>query len=175
MRDSVRKSQMSHRLAPSYVSLCLIFVLSLLQVASGQPTIYANITNVDVTSYVLAGKPLIVTVTVSYSYLTISEESLLVSILNRAANGTPFPTTSSDPSCYVPQNVSVCFAIIPNIPRDPLPQGTFTASFMLTAPSTAETWDLYVVAQIVVLNSSLTTYDVVTSESKMIPITVAAS
>ena len=79
--------------------LGLILVPALMQRVSGQQMIYAHPTNIDVTSYVVADKPLTVTVTVSYSYLTISEESLLISILDRAKNGNPIPTTSTDPSC----------------------------------------------------------------------------
>ena len=163
---------MSGRVSPSFALLGVILVLAILQGVSGQEVVYAHLTSIDVTSHVAADKPLIITVTASYSYLTISEESLLISILDHTENGTPFATTSTDPSCYAPQNVSICLARIPNIPRDPLPQGTFTASFTLATPTAPETWNLCIFAQIVVPNYSTGEYIVLTSEFKVIPVTV---
>ncbi len=130
-------------------------------------TIYAPTT-------VAVGQSLTVTVTVSYSVNVVAGQGLIIAILDHSVNGKPFHTTAITPgSCISPSAESICFPPINGSPG--ISHGDFTASFTLTAPNQAETWNLYVFGMVSQLNVGSPDYNVVSTNFKILPVEVTAS
>lgn len=133
-----------------------------------------HVANVYAPATVAAGQTLTVTVTVSYAVNVVAGQGLIIAILDHTENGKPFHTTSITPgSCVSPSAESICFPPVNGSPG--ISHGEFTASFTLTAPNQAETWNLYVFGMVSQLNFGSPDYTVVSTNFKTVPIEVIAS
>jgi len=129
-----------------------------------------HVANVYAPSTVAAGHTLTITVTVSYSLNAAAGQGLIVAILNQTENGKPFRTTANTPGC-LSSTESVCFP-----PVSPgISQGDFTATFTLTAPNQAGTWNLYVFGMVSQLSLSTPDYSVVYKSLKLVQVEVTSS
>ncbi len=131
----------------------------------GVPTA-AKITNVVAPDTVVAGQPLTVTITTSYSndywgVVSTVTQILFIGIVPHTEVGNPFPTTASScPSQDFP-NEALCMY------NPSSSTGDFTVSFTLTAPNYATTWLVIPFAQIVQLQPG-TGYSGVTNPSYVV-------
>jgi len=128
-----------------------------------------QVANVYAPTTVAVGQPLTVTVTVSYSVNVLAGQGLIIAILDHAENGKLFHTTAITPgSCLSPSPESICFPS--TSPGNN--QGDYTASFTLTAPNQAGTWNLYVFGMVSQLSLGSPDYKVVSTNFKIVPIEV---
>jgi hypothetical protein len=118
-------------------------------VVSAQEMWTAKITKTVAPDTVVAGQPLTVSVTTSYSMNPAAGQSLFVAIEDQSEIvGKPFPATANSCPSRTYSNESICIYAPTN---SKLWVGDFTVSFTLTAPNYATTWNLYVIAQLVQL------------------------
>jgi len=129
-----------------------------------------QVANIYAPTTVVVGQTLTVTVTATYNVA--AGQGLIIAILDHTENGKPFHTTAITPgSCLSPSEESICFA-----PINPgISQGDFTASFTLTAPNQAETWNLYVFGMVTQLKLGSPDYSVVSTNFKIVPVEVTPS
>jgi hypothetical protein len=110
----------------------------------------AKITNVVAPNTVVAGQPVTVSITTSYSMNTMALQVLSVAIIDRpnpnSADSFPITATSCPSSGSSSNPQSIC-SYAPGITNG-WSTGDFTVSFTLTAPNYATTWNLYLVAEI---------------------------
>lgn len=131
-----------------------------------------QVANVYAPTTVAVGQTLSITVTVTYSINMGAGQGLIIAILDHAENGKPFHTTAITPgSCFSPSAESTCFPLL----SPGSSQGDFTASFTLTAPKQAETWNLYVFGMVTQLNPGSPDYSVVSTNFKIVPVEVTPS
>ena len=154
------------------VTLLTIGLIAHTAFAQGFEMVKITNANASPTS-VTTGQSMTVTITVSFQYNSAMGEGLVIGLVDHTENGNVFPVTYN--SCDPKRTQSICFA---NPSSSQLPgyggsmnMGDFTASFTLNAPSTGTY--MVAIAEIVQMNSQTQGFTTVTSDYKILPVTIA--